>query len=107
MPQSILDFAKRLEKDEDIGNGVPMWRHVWCIPAEARADKKKCYLNTEFPSMTAEEMVAGRKAKSGNSTHPGRGHETLPSWCARNEEGGDCAYRCVSIYIKRVPDLFV
>lgn len=103
----ILQFAKRLERDE--GNGVPMWRHVWCIPADARSDKKKCYIKTEFPSMTAEEMVNGKPSKKEGSKykHPGRGHLTLPGWLSANEEGADCAYRCVSIYAKRVPDLFV
>lgn len=100
----IVDFAKRIEKEE--AGGVPMYRHSWCIPADARADKKKDYINTEFPAMTAEEMVSGKKSKSSDYVHPGRGHLTLPSY-AHKKEGGDCAYRCCSMYIKRIPDMFV
>lgn len=100
---NILDFAKRLEQTEN--NGVPMWRHTWCIGADHRPDNQKHYLN-EFPSWGPEQINHGVDSKSGNSKHPGRGF-TEPPWFARKTEGGDKAYRCCSIYLKQVPDLFV
>ncbi len=100
---NILDFAKRLELTEN--NGVPMWRHSWAIGADNRPDNKKHYLN-EFPSWGSEQINHGVDSKSGNSKHPGRGF-TEPPWFAHKTEGGDKAYRCCSIYLKQVPDLFV
>jgi hypothetical protein len=84
-----------------------MWRFSWCVPAEARQDKKKDYINTEFPAMTAEEIAHGKPTKSGKGMHPGRGYDKLPDYYSKDAEGRHMAYPCVSIYLKRVKDLFV
>lgn len=103
--QSILDFAKRLEADE-CGN-VPMWRRTWVIPADATKGNKKDYCFTEYPSMTAEEIANSSKLnKKGDRTIPGRGYEKKPNYI-NQREGGDCAYPSITMYIKRIPDMFV
>mgnify|MGYP003668401258 CR=1 FL=1 len=102
----ILDFAKNLEANEN--GGTPMWRHSWCIGADNRQDNKKSYLNTERPSWTADQITHGEKSASGKMHIPGRGFTDLSQvFWARKEDGGDKAYRCVTIYLKSVPDLFV
>ena len=101
----IQDFAKRIEKEE--GNDIPMWRQVWVIPADARKDKKKNYGYTEYPAMTAEEMAnSSRRNKSDTANIPGRGCKKKP-YTITQQEGGDCAYPATSIYVKRIPDMFV
>ncbi len=101
----IQDFAKRLEAE--CNNDIPMWRQVWVIPADARKDKKKDYCFTEYPSMTAEEMANSSKLnKKGDRTIPGRGYTKKPNYI-NNREGGDCAYPATSMYVKRIPDMFV